>query len=454
MEDKNNSGKELFDTVTLSTEDVRRMAEESDEARELLIFGEGDGALAKGGVSYEKPRSWPVILAALLGLLCGVLLTAAVISIAFGGFSNLSRIKDMGEYDSSVISELLQRIDTYHFGETPTSEELLDKASHALVDAMQDPYASYFTKKEYESYSNSFNGNYYGIGVVVQNPDGTGALVKRVYSDSFAEKAGIMKDDLIVAVDGEDVKSVSGDELVSRITGEEGTTVDITVVRDGAEKTFTVTRGEIYVKRVDHFVLEGGIGYLYLSSFSGNATDEFKAALEDFKAQGLTKLVVDLRDDPGGSLWTVIDICDMLLPDCVICSMQGNTTKKTEYYRSDKNMYDFELCVLVNEYSASASEIFAGAMQDNGRGKIIGARTYGKGVVQSTFTLDGDHGYLKLTTDAYYTPNGTNLGGTGITPDIEIELPEELASLDIYELYTEHLSEDTQLAAATAELGK
>ena len=445
----NNSGRELFDTVTLDTEDVRKLADPS----ELVIFGEGEGALAKGGVTYVKPKSWPVILAALLGVLCGVLITALVIELAFGGLSNLSRIKDMGKYDSSVISELLQRIDTYHFGETPSSEELLDEASHALVDAMNDPYAAYFSKKEYEAYTASFNGNYYGIGILVQNPDGTGALVKRVYEGSFAEAAGIEKGDLIVAVDGEDVRSVSGNDLVARITGEEGTSVSITVIRDGEEKVFPVTRGEVYVKRVDHFVLDGGVGYLYLSSFSGNATDEFKAALEDFKSQGVTKLVVDLRDDPGGSLWTVIDICDMLLPDCVVCSMQGNTTAKTEYYRSDKKMYDFELAVLVNEYSASASEIFAGAMQDNGRGKIIGKRTYGKGVVQSTFTLDGDHGYLKLTTDAYYTPNGTNLGGTGITPDIEVELPEELRDMDIYELYTEHLEEDTQLAAALAELG-
>ena len=162
--------------------------------------------------------------------------------------------------------------------------------------------------------------------------------------------------------------------------------------------------------------------------------------------------MVDLRDDPGGSLWTVIDICDMLLPDCVVCSMQGKTTEQTQYYRSDKDMYDFELAVLVNGYSASASEIFAGAIQDNGRGKIIGTQTYGKGVVQTTFTLDGDHGFLKLTTDAYYTPNGTNLGGTGITPDIEIDLPDELKTLEIYELYTEHLAEDTQLAAAIEAL--
>lgn len=447
MEGKN----DLLDTVTLDTQELKKDSEEG--GRELLIFGEGDGALSKEGtVVYKKPRAAFIVIAALLGVIAGFLLTIGLVSHIAGGLSNLRLIKDMGEYDSSVISELLQRIDSVHFGETPTSKELLEKASHALVDAMNDPYASYFTKEEYESYSSSFNGNYYGIGVLVQNPDGTGALIRRVYEGSFAEEAGLMRNDLIIAVDGTDVKAVSGNDLVSLITGESGTTVDITFLRGEKEQTVSVTRGEIYVKRVETTMLEGGVGYLYLSSFSGNATEEFKTALEGFKTSGVEKLVIDLRGNPGGSLWTVIDICDLLLPKCVIASMQGKTTDPTEYYESDADMYDFDFVVLVNGSSASASEIFAGAMQDNGRAKIIGTQTYGKGVVQSTFKLDGDRGYLKLTTDAYFTPNGTNLGGTGVTPDIVVELPEELQKYDIYELYTDHVSEDTQIQAALTEL--
>ncbi|MBO4563014.1 MAG: S41 family peptidase, partial [Clostridia bacterium] len=183
-----------------------------------------------------------------------------------------------------------------------------------------------------------------------------------------------------------------------------------------------------------------------------DAVNEFRAALDYMKANGAKSLIVDLRSDPGGSLWAVIDICDMLLPKCTIVSMQGKTTDPTQYFNSDNDMFDFPFVVLVNEYSASASEIFAGAMQDNGRAKIIGTKTYGKGVVQTTFPLENDHGFIKLTTDAYFTPNGTNLGGTGITPDIEVELPEELEGYDIYTLVTEHFAEDTQLQAAIAEL--
>ena len=426
---------------------------ESEPERELLIFGEGDGQLSKEkGVKYTKPKFGYFIIAGLIGAALGVFFTMLIVSSSVGGLSNLRVIKDMGKYDSSVFTELLRRIDATHFGETPSTQELIDSAAHALVDAMGDPYAEYFTKSEFTDYMSSFNGNYYGIGVLIYNPDGTGALVRRVYEGSFADDAGLKRGDLIVEVDGTDVRSISGTELVSLITGEAGSSVEIKAIRDGEEMTFSVTRGEIYVKRVDHFVLDNNVGYLYLSSFSGNAESEFRAALEDFKAAGVKDLVIDLRDNPGGSLNIVVNICDMLLPKCNICSMRGRTSTTTDYFDSDEEMYDFNFVVLVNDYSASASEIFAGAMQDNGRAKIIGIKTYGKGVVQTTYKLDGDHGYLKLTTDAYFTPNGTNLGGTGITPDIIVELPESIVNLDIYSLYMDHRAEDTQLNAAINEL--
>ncbi|MCR5809410.1 MAG: S41 family peptidase [Clostridiales bacterium] len=449
MEDKTN----ILDTVTLNAEEIKARAEEEEkEVRKLEIFGEGEGALAKdGGVKYVKPKALYVVICILAGVLLGVALTLALVSKISGGLANLRLIKNMGEYDSSVISELLQRIDAYHFGETPESKTLVEKASHALVDAVGDPYAAYFTDEEYEAYTNNFNGNYYGIGILVQNPDGTGALIRRVYEGSFAEKAGLLAKDVIIAVDGKDITSSSSNDLVSLITGEEGSKVSITVRRGDEEKTFEVERGAVYVKRVETMTI-GDIGYLYLSSFSGNAENEFRDAIEGFINAGIKRVVVDLRDDPGGSLSIVVNICDMLLPKCTIVSMRGNTTDPTRYFESNADMYDIDFVVLVNEYSASASEIFAGAMQDNGRAKIIGTQTYGKGVVQTTVRLDAGHGWLKLTTDAYYTPNGTNLGGTGITPDIVVDLPDELKAYDIFTLYTEHLEEDTQLQAAIREL--
>lgn len=441
------------------TEDMNdlRISSEADNRpagdRELLIFGEGDGALSKDtGVKYTKPKLGYLAIALLGGIVLGAAVTILAVSSITGGLSNLRLIKNMGKYDSSVISELMQKIDAYHFGDTPSSDKLVEEASHALVDAVDDPYASYFTEKEYNDYSSSFNGRYCGIGVLVQKPDSTGSVIVRVYEDSFAEQAGVKAGDVIIKVDDKEVKDISSNELVDLITGEAGTTVDLTVLRDDRKLTITVTRGEVYVKRVDSMMLEDNVGYIYLSQFSGDAVKEFETALNELTEQGAKSLIIDLRNDPGGALNIAVKLCDMMLPECVICSMQGKTTEETEYFRSDKEMYDIPFVVLVNENSASASEIFAGAMQDNGRAKIIGVQTFGKGVVQTTFRLDNGHGYLKLTTDAYYTPNGTNLGGTGITPDIAAELPEELKTLDVYTLYTQHLEEDTQIQAALKEL--
>ena len=240
------------------------------------------------------------------------------------------------------------------------------------------------------------------------------------------------------------------EEMTDRIGGDNGTTVKITVVRDGETLDLDVMRGDVYVKRVYYTMLDNGMGYIYISSFTGDAKAEFEKALSELEGSGATALIIDLRDNPGGSLTTVIDMCDDMLPECVIASMAGKTTDPTEYFRSDAKMCELPFAVLVNGDSASASEIFAGAMQDNGRAKIIGTQTYGKGIVQTTFHLGEEHGWLKLTTDAYFTPNGTSLSGTGITPDIEVELPEELAGMDMYSIYTEYMAEDAQLQAAIA----
>lgn len=449
MEEKHDN----FGGMTVDETPIDKPGGETPDERELLIFGESGGSFTNDGdKNYRRLRARTVILLLLAGLMIGAAAAYFGLSAYAGGARGISLARTFGKHDVTVIGDLLDHIDKYHFGDPLDDKKLVDSAAHALVDAMEDPYAAYFTPKEHDDYSQSFNGNYVGIGIIVYNPDGTGALVHRVYEDSFAEQAGMKAGDLIVAVDGVDVKNVSSTELVERVTGEPGTTVDITFLRDGAEQTVTVTRGEVYVKRVEYAMLENNVGYLSLTTFSGNAVNEFRGAIDALKEQGAEKLVVDLRDNPGGSLGIVVDICDMLLPEGVICSMQGKTTDPTKYFESDAEMYDIPFVVLVNDYSASASEIFAGAMQDNGRAKIIGIQTYGKGVVQTTFPMGGDHGWIKLTTDAYYTPNGTNLGGTGITPDRIVELPEELRDLDIYDLFHEHRAEDTQLKAALEEL--
>ncbi|MBO6061042.1 MAG: PDZ domain-containing protein, partial [Clostridia bacterium] len=307
MEEKNEGIKNM--TVDRTAVDGEQTGADSTD-RELLIFGEGGGSFTKepGPTKFSKRRSKNIILLVLLGVLIGAGIALAVVSAITGGLKNLHYAKTLSEHDFTVIGDLLEHIEDYHFGDPLDEKKLIDKASHALVDAMEDPYASYFTPSEHDSYSASFNGNYSGIGIVVYNPDGNGALIHRVYEGSFAETAGLLAGDVIIAVDGVDIKTASGTELVERITGEAGTTVDITFLRGEEEMTTTVTRGEVYVKRVEHAMLEGDIGYIALTSFSGYAETEFRDALNAVTEAGAKGLIVDLRGNPGGSLGIVVNI--------------------------------------------------------------------------------------------------------------------------------------------------
>lgn len=389
-----------------------------------------------------------VVAFSVIFLLLGAVIMTYIIGDYVGGLNNLSVIRDTAGYDTFVINELLQNIEKYHFGDTPDSKTLIEAGAHAVVDAVGDRYAAYFTTDEYESYTSNMNGNYSGIGIAIYAPTEEGALIHRVYEGTFAEAAGLKPKDMVIAIDGVSVRGIPDSELTGMITGETGTSIVMTVIRDGETLDFTVTRGDVYIKRIEYMMLENNIGYIYVTSFTGDAYNEYVAAVDDLIEKGAKSLIVDLRYNPGGSLYTVVDMCDVMLPECTICSMQGKTTDPTKYYESDSEYYDLPLVVLVNGDSASASEIFAGAMQDNDRGVIIGTQTFGKGIVQTTVSLSGNRGWLKLTTDAYFTPDGTNLNGTGITPDIVVELPGELMYYDVYTLYTEYFDEDTQLKAA------
>ena len=444
---------ELMDATTIGSEPSPAPSDGSSPKRELTLFEEDSELSRLESEELEQKHARRVtltgVICGLLGMLLGIAVTLLIISHEIGGIKRLRDIKNMGAYDSSVFSELLMRIDTQHFGDTPTTEELTNAAAHAMVDSIGDRYAAYFSEAEYNDYSSSFNGNYKGgVGISVYAPDENGALIHRVYEGTFADEAGLKGGDIILALDGVSVKGMTMDEMTDLIGGDAGTTVDFTVLRGEETLTMSVMRGDVYIKRVEYLMLDNDIGYVHIVSFTGNAKEEFEAAVDSLESSGAKALIIDLRDNPGGSLGTVIDMCDLMLPECTIASMAGKTTDPTEYFYSDAEQCKLPFVVLVNGSSASASEIFAGAMQDNGRAAIIGTQTFGKGIVQTTFHLDNGNGYLKMTTDAYFTPNGTSLSGTGITPDVVVELPEELQGVDVYTLYTEHLDEDTQLQAA------
>lgn len=388
---------------------------------------------------------------ALLMLLSAAIAAVVVLGILAAGTTRY-RIIDTGkEQDSALISELLRDIDKYYyFGEdAPSSKELTIAAAHSLVNAVGDPYAAYYSEEEYESFRSTLNGNYKGIGVVITFDEQRGTHVERVYEDSPAEKAGILDGDYIVAVNGESVIGADLNTVSGMIGGEDGSTVTLTIMRGEEQLEIAAVRGDVYVRRVYFSQFDDGIGYIRIDSFTGSAASEFDSALDTLLAGSMTKLIIDVRNDPGGTLDTVTHIADRILPECTITTLEGKMVEKPEVYTSSaENSLDMPLVVLVNGDSASASEIFASAVQDNKAGTLMGTTTFGKGIVQTSWQVLPGQGYLKLTTDAYRTPNGELIHGVGVTPDIVVEQDPELSGVDIYYILRDYPERDLQLAAA------
>ncbi len=405
---------------------------------------EYEGSVARGAAGGMK--GWRVVV---LMLLSAAIACALMLMVLSSGLTRY-RIADAEDrYDAQLISTLLEWVDRYYYGEKPDPDALVAAAGHALIQNVGDPYSAYYTDEEYASFTSEMNGKYKGIGVSLYAPDENGALLARVYEGNFAYEAGLREGDYITAVDGESVISKPIDDVTALITGEAGTTVEITVKRGDETLKFDVERGDIYIKRIDYRMLEDKMGYIRIDSFTGKCAEEFDSALADLEGQGMTSLIIDLRDNPGGTLDVVNSVCDRILPECTITTLKGNTINPENVYSSTaEHSIDIPYVLLINEYSASCSEIMAGAVQDNETGFLIGTTTYGKGIVQTTWNLGGGYGWIKLTTDAYYTPSGKSLNGVGVTPDRIVELPEELKNYDIYTLMRDHLADDTQLKAA------
>lgn len=265
---------------------------------------------------------------------------------------------------------------------------------------------------------------YCGIGVVVQKDESTGEIIAvNPYNYAPAYKAGVRANDRIIAIDDVDIRSMSIDEAVTLIRGEEGTTVKLTIRRDSEIKEFEVTREQIESKTIYTEVLEDNIGYMQITAFEGVTYDQFTEGLNDLLDKNIKGIIFDVRSNGGGYYDTVVKMLDRILPEGKIVYIEDkNGHQETEY--SDAKCLDLPMCVLVNGYSASASEIFTGAIQDYGLGTIIGEKTYGKGIVQNTYTFR-DGTAVKFTIAGYFTPNGRNIHGEGIEPDIEVSLPED-----------------------------
>ena len=320
------------------------------------------------------------------------------------------------------LSVLKGLIDENYIGET--DEEALEEGIYkGYIQGLEDPYSVYYDEEETKDLYETTEGEYSGIGAVLsQNMDSGVITLVQIYEDSPADKAGLKDNDILTKVGDMEVTGMDLSEVVTYIKGEKGTDVDLTVLRgeEAEEITVTAARDTVEAQTVEYEMLEDQIGYLSVTEFDSVTYDQYKEALDALTQQGMEGLVVDLRNNPGGNLNTVCDMLDLVLPEGTIVYTEDKDGNRETATSDDEHQIDVPMAVLVNGNSASASEIYAGAIQDYGIGTIVGTQTYGKGVVQQIFDL-GDGTSVKLTIAEYYTPNGRNIDGEGITPDVEVE---------------------------------
>ena len=344
------------------------------------------------------------------------------------------------------IKYLENMIDEEYLGEIST-DKLEEGVYAGLIYGLGDVYSRYYTKDEYEQESVTTEGSYVGIGVAMQKYTAGGVQIVECYKGSTAEEAGIKVDDVITAINGEDITDTELQDVVSIIKDNEDKDVVLTVQRKGEDtQEITVKVSNVELPSVFGEMLDENTGYIQITEFKGVTVEQYEAVFADLKEQGMERLVVDLRDNPGGLLNVVCDILRDILPEGLIVYTEDKNGNRSEETCDGKNPLDMPLAVLVNGNSASASEIFAGAVKDYGIGTIVGTTTYGKGVVQSIRQLS-DGSAVKLTIANYYTPKGNSINKTGIRPDVEVELSPELLNQE--EITHE---EDNQLQAALNSL--
>lgn len=419
-------------------------------------FDNDNNVNEKNVIQKERHRSG-VIQGLLIGsftmlAICAVVIAAAVkkgyirpdtdgsIYIQSETYDGNTGIGTEAEQKLNLIDQTLK---DFYFDDIDDSN-VLDNIYKACVNAYGDKYTVYYTADEYARIQESSNGAYYGIGVVVRkNDDGT-ILVVEPYDGAPGKEAGMRKNDVIVTVNGESVADQDLNSVVAKIKGDEGTTVNIGIRRDGSDDIaeLTVTRRKVEIKTVAYEMLDDSVGLITISEFDKVTAQQFKEAYAQLETLGMKGLVIDIRSNPGGLLNVVVDMLDEILPDGLIVYTEDKYGNRQEYNGSNPDVIDVPLAVLVNGESASASEIFAGAVQDYGAGTIIGTQTFGKGIVQ-TIRRMSDGSAIKYTMAKYFTPKGQDIHGHGVTPDIVEELSDEFNNLTEYDA-----SKDNQLQKA------
>ena len=365
------------------------------------------------------------------GLICGVLISVLTVSVCgcgaawmLGhlGFTALTSGGNAEEQAkiSTKMQELQSYIDRFYLFDY--DEENVESGIYkGMMAGLGDVYTNYYTPEEYASFMESSNGSYSGIGAMLSQDYNTGIItVVKVFEGSPAAEAGVQPDDILYKVKGEEVTGMDLNLVVSDLKGEEGTDVEASFMRGTDVLDLTLTRRSIEVPTVEYRLITDKIGYISISEFDDVTDDQFIAALDDLNSQGMENLIIDLRDNGGGLVDVTCDILDQLLPEGLIVYTEDKDGNREEETSDAEHYFSGKMAVLVNGNSASASEIFAGAIKDYGVGTLIGTQTFGKGIVQSLFPLS-DGSAIKVTVSRYYTPAGNNIHEVGITPDIILE---------------------------------
>lgn len=378
----------------------------------------------------------------LIGMIVGIASALLVVAICWLGVGIQNSVEEKEnqsaqielQEDSAIDARVIEKLQTlekmvdqyYYLGEV-TDEEFRDGVYKGLLSALNDPYSEYYTAEELASMMEQSEGIYYGIGAYVSLDSATGLpKISGVIKNSPAEEAELRANDLIYEVDGKSTYGMSLTEAVAMIKGPEGTDVQLTLIREGESDylELTLTRQRVESPTVEFSMEEDDMAYIQVTEFDDVTVDQFAEALAMARGSGAKGIILDLRGNPGGNLSTVVEMCQMILPEGMIVYTEDKNGRREEYESDGSRELELPLVVLVDMNSASAAEIMAGAIKDYGIGTLVGTTTFGKGIVQQIMPFR-DGSAVKLTISAYYTPSGKNIHGTGIEPDVVCEFDGE-----------------------------
>lgn len=366
------------------------------------------------------------VVALIFVFFVGAVSAGGLVYLMAGGNEVIREVKvtdneDLEEY--LILEEIFDKYEDHYINDLD-KEALIDSAAKGIVFGTGDKYGAYFTEEEFTQFRMEDNGEYVGIGVLVNIGDNSELSVAQVYEGSPAEVAGVLPGDIVIGVNGENVVGMDSILVIDMIKGEDGTDVTIAFNRDGEVVELTMTRAHIITTQAKWFMAEDNIGYIRLYEFSGNASEMFHRAIDELLEDGAQGFILDLRFNPGGDKDIAVEIGDTLFPKGDIITLINN--EGTEYVdRSDARYLNMPLVVLINGESASASELISGNVQDYGVGTLVGETTFGKGVAQGFFNLS-DGGVLRITSSYYETASGRCPQDVGITPDVEVILNEDV----------------------------